>query len=130
MYKTRKGGSALDKVSADIRLESLKSFQSTIRKTEKAVVQMKVKGAQTVFVEKRLHALHIGLAVLETVWNGKPNSFGIEELVQARTVLAGLLPTIENQYNKSKAGSSQRTLLERRIQSLELAIMAIDDLSN
>ncbi|WP_203340892.1 hypothetical protein [Planococcus beijingensis] len=120
----------MDKVSADIRLESLKSFQSTIRKTEKAVDQMKVKGAQTVFVEKRLHALHIGLAVLETVWNGKPNSFGIEELVQARTVLAGLLPTIENQYNKSKAGSSQRTLLERRIQSLELAIMAIDDLSN
>ena len=120
----------MDKVSADIRLESIKSFQSAIRKTEKAAAQMKGKSAQTGLVEKRLHALLIGLAVLETVWNEKPNSFSREELAQARTVLAGLLPSIENQYAKSKACSSQRTLLERRIQSLELAIMAIDDLSN
>lgn len=130
MYKTRKGGSALDKVSADIRLESIKSFQSAIRKTEKAAAQMKVKGAQTGLVEKRLHALLIGLAVLETVWNEKPNSFSMEELAQARTVLTGLLPSVENQYAKSKTGSPQRTLLERRIQSLELAIRAIDEISN
>lgn len=130
MYKTRKGGSALDKVSAEVQLESIKSFQSTIRKTEKAAAQMKGKSAQTGLVEKRLHALLIGLAALETVWNEKPNSFSREELAQARTVLAGLLPSVENQYAKSKTGSPQRTLLERRIQSLELAIRAIDDLSN
>lgn len=119
----------MDKVSAELQLESIKSFQSTIRKTEKAVVQMKDKGAQTGLVEKRLQALLIGLAGLETVWNGKTNSFSIDELTQARDVLVGLLPFIENQYAKSKAGSSQKTLLERRIQSLELAIRAIDDLS-
>ena len=33
-------------------------------------------------------------------------------------------------YDKSKAGSPQRTLLERRIKALELAIQAIDKLSN
>ena len=120
----------MDKVSVDLQLESIKSFQSTICKTERAVDQMKVKGAQTGLVEKRLHALLIGLAVMETVWNEKPNSYSREELVEARIVLAGLLPSIENQYAKSKAGSPQRTLLERRLQSLELAIRAIDDLSN
>ena len=120
----------MDKVSADIQLESIKSFQSTIRKLEKAAAQMKDKGAQTGLVEKRLRALLIGLAVLEMVWNEKPNSFSTEELAQARAVLADLLPSIENQYAKSKAGSSQRTLLKRRIQSLELAIEAIDELSN
>ena len=120
----------MDKVSAEVQLESIKSFQSTIRKTEKAAAQMKGKSAQTGLVKKRLHALLIGLAVLETVWNEKPNSFSMEELAQARTVLTGLLPSVENQYAKSKTGSPQRTLLERRIQSLELAIRAIDEISN
>ncbi len=33
-------------------------------------------------------------------------------------------------YSKSKVGSPQRMLLERRIKSLELAIQAIDHYSN
>jgi len=37
---------------------------------------------------------------------------------------------MENIYVKSKAGSPQRTLLERRIKALELAVQAIDDLSD
>ena len=60
----------------------------------------------------------------------KPHHYTQEDLAEARTVLTGLLPSIENIYAKSKVGSPQRTLLERRIKALELAVQAIDDLSN
>ncbi|WP_071394634.1 hypothetical protein [Bacillus tuaregi] len=119
----------MENISEVEKLESLKSFQSTIRKTEKALAQMTVKGANTTLVKKRLNAFNIGLAMLENVWNQKPYHYTNEELEAARKVLIGLLPSIENIYTKSKAGSPQRTLLERRIESLELAIHAIDELA-
>jgi len=117
-------------VSNADKLESIKSFQSTISKSEKALVQMIQKGANTTLLKKRLKALYIGLAILENVWNQRPHCYTPEDLAQARKVLTGLFPSIENIYVKSKAGSSQRTLLERRIRALELAIQAIDDLAN
>ena len=46
------------------KVESLKSFRSTIRKSENALSSMTDKGANTTLVEKRLKALRIGLAVL------------------------------------------------------------------
>ena len=112
-----------------IKLESLKSFESSIRKTEKALAQMTQKGANTTLIKKRLKALNIGLAMLESVWKQRPHPYSQEELVEARTVLSGLYPSIEKIYAKSKIGSPQRTLLERRIKALELAVQAIDDLS-
>lgn len=120
----------MENVSAEVRLESIKSFQSTIRKSEKALIQMTDKGASTSLLEKRLKALRIGLAVLEMLWYEKPHPYSEKELVETREVLSGLLPSIERMYAKSKPGSPQRTLLERRIESLDLAVGAIDDLSN
>ena len=81
-------------------------------------------------MKKRLKAVCIGLAVLENVWNQGSHQYSQEELAEARNVLAGLLPSIERAYEKSKAGSPQRTLLERRIKALEFAIQAIDKFSN
>ncbi|QGU95419.1 hypothetical protein GOM49_10255 [Clostridium bovifaecis] len=118
----------MENVSNISKLESIKSFQSTIRKSEKALAQMTQKGANTTLVKKRLKALHIGLAMLENVWNQVPHDYNQEDLAEARNVLIGLLPSIENSYAKSKVGSPQRTLLERRIKSLELSVQAIDDL--
>jgi hypothetical protein len=112
------------------KLESIKSFQSTIRKLENALSQMTQKGANTTLVKKRLKAVYIGLAILENLWNQRPLHYTQEDLKGARSVLTGLFPSIENMYAKSKAGSPQRTLLERRMKSLELAIQAIDDLPN
>ncbi|CZQ88444.1 hypothetical protein [Trichococcus collinsii] len=109
------------------KAESLKSFQSTIRKSENALSRMTEKGANTTLVAKRLQALHIGLAVLEQDWDEKPHPFTQEDLADARILLAGLLPSIEGIYAKSKPGSPQKTLLERRIKSLKLAIQAMDD---
>ncbi|EJS74710.1 hypothetical protein [Bacillus cereus] len=120
----------MENVSDVHKEESIKSLQSTIRKLESALSQMTQKGSNTTLVKKRLKAVCIGLAMLESVWNQRPHPYNRDDLAEARTVLTGLLPSIEKAYVKSKAGSPQRTLLERRITSLELAIQAIDATSN
>ncbi|WP_394232037.1 hypothetical protein [Niallia oryzisoli] len=121
----------MENVSSTEKLESIKSFQSTIRKTEKALAQMNQKSANITLITKRLNALQIGLAILETIWNQSqtPQHYTQTDFVEARNVLASLFPSIESIYAKSKEGSPQRTLLERRIKALQLAIQAIDDLS-
>ncbi|GGG12872.1 hypothetical protein GCM10010912_66630 [Paenibacillus albidus] len=120
----------MENVSNVDKLESIQSFQSTISKSENALAQMTQKGANTTLLKKRLKALYIGLAMLENVWNQRAHHYTQEDLAEARNVLTGLFPSIENIYTKSKAGSPQKTLLERRIKALELAVQAIDDLSN
>ncbi|MFJ8258509.1 hypothetical protein ACIQ4Z_14745 [Peribacillus asahii] len=120
----------MENVSNIDKLESIKSFQSTIRKLEKTLATMNQKGANTTLVKKRLKASYIGLAMLENVWNQRLHHYTLKDLAEARNVLTGLFPSIENSYVKLKAGSPQRTLLERRIKALELAVQAIDDLSN
>lgn len=117
----------MENVSNVEKLESIKSLQSTIRKLENALSQMTQKGANTTLVKKRLKAVCIGLAMLENVWNQSPHHYTQEDLVEARHVLTGLFPSIENIYSKSKIGSPQRTLLERRIKALKLAVQAIDE---
>lgn len=120
----------MEHVSDVIKLESIKAFQSAIRKSEKALAQMTQKGSNTTLIKKRLQALKIGLAMLENVWNQIPHHYTQEDLADARNVLTGLLPSIESIYAKSKAGSPQRTLLERRIKALDLAVQAIEGLFN
>ena len=120
----------MENVSKIDKLESIKSLQSTIRKLENALSQMTQKGSNTTLVKKRLKAASIGLAMLESIWNQETHHYTQEDLADARNVLIGLLPSIEKIYVKSKLGSPQRTLLERRIKSLELSIQAIDHFSN
>jgi hypothetical protein len=68
--------------------------------------------------------------MLENIWNQRPHHYTQEDLAEARNVLTGLFPSIEDIYARLKVGSPQRTLLERRIRALELAVRAIDVLSN
>jgi len=110
--------------------ESLRSLRSAISKSEKALAQMTQKGANTTLLKKRLKALQVGLAMLENVWNQRPHHYTTEDLAEARHVLTGLFPSLEDIYAKSQAGSPQRTLLERRIKALELAVQAIGDVLN
>ncbi|WP_107995774.1 hypothetical protein [Trichococcus paludicola] len=117
----------MDNLTETTKEESLKSFRSTIRKSENALSSMTEKGANTTVVAKRLKALSIGLAVLEHVWEEKSHTYSPEELAEARILLAGLLTSIEGVYAKSKLGSPQKTLLERRVKSFELALQAMDD---
>lgn len=120
----------MEDISNENKLESIKSLQSSIRKSEKALAQMTDKGANITLIKKRLKALCVALAILEKVWNEKQHDYTKEELAEARNVLNGLLPSIESAYAKSKDGSPQKTLLERRIKSLKLANQAIDNFSN
>ena len=62
----------MENASNENKLESLKSFQSTISKSERALAQMKQKGSNTTLIEKRIKALYIGLAMLENGWNQRP----------------------------------------------------------
>ena len=119
----------MDNTSNEEKLESIKSFQSSIRKSEKALAQMTEKGTNTTLLSKRLKALQIGLAVLEKVWSLRPYEYTKEDLAEARDTLMDLLPTIEKIYAKSKVGSPQKTLLERRIMSLKLSVQAIEDVT-
>lgn len=119
----------MDNISNEDKLLSIKSFQSSIRKSEKALEQMTEKGANTTLISKRLKALQIGLAVLEKVWNLRTYEYTKEDLAEAHDTLIGLLPSIENIYAKSKVGSPQKTLLERRIKSLKLAVQAIENIT-
>ncbi|MES9700196.1 hypothetical protein ABWK42_23785 [Bacillus sp. JJ927] len=120
----------MENVSNVDKLESIKSLQSTINKLENALSQMTQKGANTTLVKKRLKAVCIGLAMLENVWNQRTHNYTQQDVAEACNVLTGLLPSIERAYDKSKAGSPQRTLLERRIKALEQAIQAIDNFPN
>lgn len=120
----------MEDVSVELKTESIKSLQSTIKKSEKALAQMSQKGANTTLIKKRLMALRISLAVLDNIWNQGSNNYSHNDLVETRNIITELIPSIEDIYSKLKTGSPQRTLLERRIKALDLAVKAIDDLSN
>ncbi|MEC0241689.1 hypothetical protein P4H66_17895 [Paenibacillus dokdonensis] len=117
----------MENVSNADKLESIKSLESTIRKLENALSQMTQKGANTTLVKKRLKAVNIGLAIIEHGWNQKPHHYTQDDLIEARNVLIGLIPSVETSYAKSKDGSPQRTLLERRLKALELVVQEIND---
>jgi hypothetical protein len=117
----------METVSNEVKVESIKAFQSAIRKSKNALENMSQKGANITLIRKRLHALQVGLAVLESYWNQKPYDYQREELDIARNVLSGLFPSLQSMYEKAKAGGPQKTLIERRIKAFELAVEAIDD---
>ncbi|MFD2332562.1 hypothetical protein ACFSR7_25165 [Cohnella sp. GCM10020058] len=114
----------MEHVSIADQQESIKSLRSTISKLENALSQMTETGASTTLVKKRLKAINVGLAMLENVWHQSPHHYTLEDLTEARMVITGLFPSIENSYAKAKAGSPQKTLLERRMKALELALHA------
>lgn len=112
------------------KLQSIESMQSTLRKLENSKNQMMQKGASTTLVSKRLHAIEIGLALLEFRWDSKPFYCTREDIVAAREVLDGLLPSLQSMYVKSKPDSPQKTLLERRIKAMELSIEVMKEILN
>ena len=112
------------------KMQSVESMQSTLRKLENSKSQMMKKGASTTLVSKRLHATEISLALLEYRWDSKPFYSTREDIVAAREVLDGLMPSLQSMYVKSKPGSPQKTLLERRIKAFELSIEVMKEILN
>lgn len=126
----------MDNTKDDNRIEaqgleqSLASIRSTIRKLEKADRTMTGAPAGTTLVRRRLDGLRVALAALE----GFPEEQGVqgviyssERLKAAEAVLTGLIPSLEQQLAKARAGSPQDTLIRRRITAFGLALEQIKE---
>ncbi|MFE0555478.1 hypothetical protein ACFW1P_06030 [Paenibacillus sp. NPDC058910] len=113
-------------VSPERQTLLIKSMQSTLSKLENAYKNMIEKGSNATLVKKRLDAVKIALDSLENAWYGADFSYEKENILEARKVIIGILPSVEKQHENAKEGSPQKTLLERRIASIEAAIEALD----
>lgn len=105
--------------------ESRFALQSTINKLTQAQKSMAIKGANTTLVTKRLQAITLALAILESAWQQQEITYSKQELQQTYDILQGLLPSIEKIYAKTADGTPQKTLLTRRLTALHLAIDTI-----
>lgn len=112
------------------KAEAIKSIQSTINKSENALVKMTNEGSNTSLIKKRLKAHYIGLAMLEYYWNQKNHDYSQDDIKEALETFTNLFPSLEKSYAKCKVNSSQRTLLNRRIRALKLAVQAINAYNN
>jgi hypothetical protein len=117
----------MEDVSGSVLTVSKKALQSAVGKSKRALAQMTQKGANTSLLVKRLKALSISLIVLENEGKHLSTLFSHSELAETRSILINLLISIEHIYQKSKLGSSQRTLLEKRILAMNLVIQMIDE---
>lgn len=120
----------MENISQSERAEALKSIQSTIHKSETALAKMTDEGSNTTLIKKRLKAHYIGLAMLEYDWNQTPHNYSQNDVKEALETLTNLFPSLERSYAKCRENSSQRTLLDRRIRALKMAVQVINDYTN
>ena len=106
---------------------SIKSLESTFNKLSNADKSMTEKGSNTTLVRKRKSAVQIGLDSLKNTWNEKEFSYDQETTLTSKEVLQGLIPSIEKQIAKAQEGSSQKTLNERRLTAIQLAIESLEN---
>lgn len=114
-------------VSQEIQDLSIKSLESTFNKLSNAYKSMTEKGSNTNLVQKRRNAVKTGLESLKGTWNGEDFCYDEEIILISKEVLQGVLPSIEKQIAKAKEGSSQKTLNERRLTALKLAIESLEN---
>ena len=114
--------------SMEDKQESIRSLESTIRKSEKALAKLTAQGSNTTLLRKRLKAFRVGLTALNMIRSQTPLAFNREDLVEAQLVLTGMIPALKTAYSNIEAGSSQQTLLKRRIRAHTLALLAIEEL--
>ncbi|MDT3762251.1 hypothetical protein [Priestia filamentosa] len=109
--------------------QAIAAFESVIQKSEHALDSMASDIPARKTLIKRLKAAKVGLAVLQSVWQEKSFKYDTTESKEARNVLAGMLPMLGKFYDKEKQGSSQHTLIQRRIAAFELAVKFLDERS-
>lgn len=113
-------------ISQEIQDQSIKSLESTCNKLSAAYQRMTEKGVNTTLVKKRLNAVKMGLESLKNIWSGENFSYDEEAVGTSKKVLEGVRPSIEKQIAKAKEGSSQKTLNDRRLTALNLAIESLE----
>ncbi|MEF3353097.1 hypothetical protein PV403_07905 [Paenibacillus sp. GYB006] len=117
----------MNTISKETQDLSITSLESTMNKLTNAYNTMTEKGSSTTLVKKRLNAVKIGLESLKRVWNEQSFNYNEEIIMTSKEVLQGILPSIEKQIAKAKEGSSQKTLNERRLTALLLAIESLEN---
>ena len=123
----KRRGPYMETVSQEIQDLSIKSLESTFNKLSNAYKSMTAKGSNTSLVKKRRNAVKIGLDSLKDAWSEGDFSYDEESILTSKGVLQSLLPSIEKQIAKAKEGSSQKTLNERRLTALKLAIQSLEN---
>ncbi|MEC1686630.1 hypothetical protein [Bacillus mojavensis] len=114
-------------VSEEIQDLSITSLESTFSKLSNAYKSATEKGSNTTLVKKRLNAVKIGLESLKGTWNGDDFCYEQEIILTSKEVLQDIIPSIKKQIAKAKEGSSQKTLNERRLTALKLAIESLEN---
>lgn len=114
-------------VSQEIQDLSVESLASTLRKLSNACQSMAGNGSSTTLVQKRQNAVKIGLESLKGVWRGEDFHNDERTMLDAKEILQKVIPSIERQIAKAKEGSPQKTVNERRLIALKLAIESLED---
>jgi hypothetical protein len=114
-------------VSQEIQDLSIKSLESTFNKLSNAYKSMIEKGSNTTLVKKRRNAVKVGLESLKGTWNGGDFFYDDEIILTSKDILQSVIPSIEKQIAQAKEGSSQKTLNERRLTALKLAIESLEN---
>lgn len=114
-------------VSLEIQWLSIKSLESTFNKLSTAYNTMTEKGSNTTLVKKRRDAIKIGLESLKETWNNTDFSYDTETVSTSKDILQSILPSIEKQLEKAAEGSPQKTVNERRLTALKLAIESLEN---
>ncbi|MGP4073645.1 hypothetical protein ACTWQB_13940 [Piscibacillus sp. B03] len=117
----------MKKVSQENQDLSIKSLESTLNKLSNAYNSMTEKGANTTLVKKRRNAVKIGLESLKDTWGRGEFFFDEENILTSKDILQGIMPSIEKEIAKAKEGSPQRTLNERRLTAIKLAIESLEN---
>ncbi|ARF16088.1 hypothetical protein [Sporosarcina ureae] len=114
-------------VSQEVQELSINSLESTLTKLSNAYTSMTEKGSNTALVKKRRDAIQVGLESLHDVWRDIDFFHNKEEILQSKKVLQSIVPSIEKQLAKAKDGSPQKTVNERRLIALKLAIESLEN---
>lgn len=117
----------MNTVSQEMQDMAIKSLESTYNKLTKSYISMSEKGANTILVIKRRDAVKVGLESLKCAWNGEDFFHDAEIIMASKAVLHSVLPSIEKQIKRAKEGSPQKTVNERRIIALKLAIRSLEE---
>jgi hypothetical protein len=110
--------------------ELVAAIRSAIAKSQRAFTQMSEKGKNTTLVSKRLAALNLGLMILTENSEFVSEKYRKEDFMEARKILADLLPSIDRIFDRLKPGSPQHTLLKRRRLAIQTIIEKIDKISS
>lgn len=121
------GGLHMKNVSQEIQDLSIKSLESTLNKLSNAYNSMTEKGANTTLVKKRRNSVKIGLDSLKDAWDRGDFFYDEENILSSKDILQGIMPSIERQIAKAKEGSSQKTLNERRLTAIKLAVESLEN---